>query len=197
MEKHLVPGSSNKYKNLLWRACRNSLPTKQNLVRRTILQNPNCDRCSLQAEDTLHALWSCTSLNEVWEGDRWNFRSRIHFADFKELCSWIFENGKPMDLFAIQVCSIWNQRNKLRLNHTCCLPKDLQQMAEESWNEVRRSNLRHNRFSSSSMPQTMWTTPTPNTYKINYDRALSNADYKSGIGVVVRDCRGEVIASLV
>ena len=99
----------NKYKNLLWRACRNALPSKQNLFRRTILQYPSCDRCSLQAEDTLHALWSWTGLNEVWDGDKWNFRSRVHFEDFKGLCNWIYENGKPLDLFAIQVWSIWNQ----------------------------------------------------------------------------------------
>ena len=99
---------------------------------RTILQNSSYDRCSLQAEDTLHSLWSYTGLNEVWECDRWNFRSRIHFADFKELCSWILENGKPMHLFAIQVWTIWNQRNKLRLNHSCCLTKELQKMAEDS-----------------------------------------------------------------
>ena len=48
------------------------------------------------------------------------------------------------------------------------------------------------------MSHTKWTAPAPNTYKINYDCALvSNADNKSGIGVVVRDCRGEVIQSLV
>ncbi|XP_075645493.1 uncharacterized protein LOC142616549 [Castanea sativa] len=186
-----------KYKNLLWHACRNSLPTKQNLVRRTIIQNPSCDRCSLQAEDTLHALWSCTSLNEVWEGDRWNFRARIHFADFKELCSWILENGKQLDLFAIQVWSIWNQRNKLRLNHSCHLTKELRKMAEESWNEIRRSNLRQNRFSSSSMHQNLWTAPAPDSYKINYDGALSIADNKFGIGIVVRSCHREVIASLI
>ena len=132
----------NKYKNMLWRACKNSLPTKQNLVRRTIIQNHNYDRCSLQAEDTLHALWSCTGLDEVWEGDTWNFRSTTHFADFKELCSWILENEKPMDRFAIQVWSIWNQRKKLRLNQTCCLTKDLQQMAKESFNKIWRCNLR-------------------------------------------------------
>ena len=155
----------NKYKNLLWRACKNALPSKQNLFRRTILQYPSCDHCSLQAEDTLHALWSCTGLNEVWDGDRWNFRSRVHFEDFKGLCSWIYENGKPLDLFAIQVWSIWNQRNKLRLNHTCCLTKDLQKMAEESWNEIRRSNLRFSRINLSSTPQTKWTAPTPDSIR--------------------------------
>ncbi|XP_075655226.1 uncharacterized protein LOC142625459 [Castanea sativa] len=191
----------NKYKNLLWRACRNSLPTKQNLVRRTIIQNPSCDRCSLQAkdtaEDTLHALWSCTSLNEVWVGDRWNFRSRFRFADFKELCKWVLENGKPLKLFAIQVWSIWNQRNKLRLNQPCCLTKELQKMAEDSWTEIRRHNLKLNRFSSSPTHQILWTAPTLDSYKINYDGALSTTDNKCGIGIVVRDCHGEVIASLI
>ena len=133
----------------------------------------------------------------MWEGDRWNFRSRVHFKDFKGLCNWIYENGKPLDLFAIQVWSIWNQRNKLRLNHTCCLTKDLQKMTEESWNEIRRSNLRSSRINSSSTSQTTWTAPAPDSYKINFDGALSNADNKSGIGVVVQDCQGEVIASLV
>ena len=61
----------------------------------------------------------------------------------------------------------------------------------------KRSNLRFSRINQSSTPQTKWTAPTPDSYKINYDGALSNADNKSGIGVVVRDCHGDVIASLV
>ena len=32
----------NKVKKLLWRACRNALPTKANLVRRTIIDDPLC-----------------------------------------------------------------------------------------------------------------------------------------------------------
>ena len=175
----------NKYKNLVWCACRNSLPTKQNLVQRTIIQNPSCDQCSLQAEDPLHTLWSYLGLDEVWEGDRWSFQLREQFANFKELCGWIIENGKLMDLFSIQVWSIWNQRNKLRINHACCLTKALQQSAEDSWNEIRRCNLKPDRISSK--PQINWIAPSPNTYKINYDGAISNADNKSRIGVIVRD----------
>ena len=91
----------NKYKNLVCCACRNSLPTKQNPIQRTIIQNPSYDQCSLQAEDPLHTLWSYSGLDEVWEGDRWSFQLREQFANFKELCGWIIENGKLMDLFAI------------------------------------------------------------------------------------------------
>ena len=100
-----------------------------------------------------------------------------------------------MELFVVQVWSIWNQCNKLRLNQSCCLTKDLQKMAVESWNEIRKSNLSFNRFSSSPTHHTVWTTPAPDSYKINYDGVLSSADNKSGIGIVVWDCHGEVIAS--
>ena len=46
----------NKIKNLVWRACRNSLPTKENLVRRTIINNPVCDRCKQVSKSSLQAL---------------------------------------------------------------------------------------------------------------------------------------------
>ena len=81
------------------------------------------------------------------------------------------------------------------MNQAFCLTKDLQQSAEESWNEIRRCNLEPDRIRSK--PRISWKAPSPNTYKINYHGAISNADNIFGIGVVVRDCRGEVIASLV
>uniref|UniRef100_A0A7N2L2W6 Uncharacterized protein n=1 Tax=Quercus lobata TaxID=97700 RepID=A0A7N2L2W6_QUELO len=43
LEEHLVPRSPNKFKNLVWRSCRKSLPTKQNLTQKTIKENPICD----------------------------------------------------------------------------------------------------------------------------------------------------------
>ena len=42
-----------------------------------------------------------------------------------------------------------------------------------------------------------WTTPPPNIYKINYDGAILNVDNKVGVGVVIQDCNGEVITSLI
>ena len=56
----------NKIKNLVWRACRNLLPTKENLVRRTIIENPTYDRCKHEPKSALHALWNCSKLVVVW-----------------------------------------------------------------------------------------------------------------------------------
>ena len=57
---------SNKVKNHVWRACRDSLPTKQNLMRCTIISNTLYDRCKELPETTLHAVWTCPKLDEVW-----------------------------------------------------------------------------------------------------------------------------------
>ncbi|XP_050280506.1 uncharacterized protein LOC126721501 [Quercus robur] len=119
------------------------------------------------AEDTLHALWGCSSLNVVWNDDRWSFRSREVFTDFKHLCGWLMENGKPLELFAIQ----------------------------ERWDEIRSVNPLPNPIKPEPKPK--WTAPPRNKYKVNYDAAISNAENKAGIGVVVRDYNGEVMASLI
>ena len=130
----------NKYKNILWHVCRESLPTKSNLNRKTIIPNPTCGRCASMAEDTLHALWGCSGLNVVWNDDRWSFRSREVFTDFKHLCGWLMENGKPLELFAIQVWCIWHQRNQSRLQQPCYVTKDLKLTAQEHWDEIRSVN---------------------------------------------------------
>ena len=66
---------AQKIKNFVWRACHNALPTKKELVRRTIIANPICDRCRIAVEDPLHALWSCSKVDIVWaDQSLWDFR---------------------------------------------------------------------------------------------------------------------------
>lgn len=72
--------SPNKVKNLICIACRNSLPTKQNLVRQTIIHVPNCDWCSVHLETALHALWSSKELDIVWENSE--FSNLRHWPNF-------------------------------------------------------------------------------------------------------------------
>ena len=107
----------NKVKNLLWCACRDALPTRANLVRRTIIDDPLCARCQDVHETPLHAFWLCKELDLVWDSsDSWSFRRRVHFLDFKELLSWIILQQRHTELFAWMVWTIWSQRNKVRLH---------------------------------------------------------------------------------
>ena len=106
-----------KVKNFIWRACRNAMPTKLALVRRTIISKPMCERCNSAEEDPIHALWSCSELDSVWSDQSlWSFRGRVGFVDFKESISWMIAEGKPLELFAVMAWMIWNQRNHVRLH---------------------------------------------------------------------------------
>jgi hypothetical protein len=53
-------------KLFLWKACRNVLATKENLLRRIIIYDPLCPICELENESVGHILWSCGSAKDVW-----------------------------------------------------------------------------------------------------------------------------------
>nr|POE67399.1 phenylalanine ammonia-lyase 1 [Quercus suber] len=58
----------SKIKHLLWRACKNILPTKLRLKARGIDVNEKCDLCG-KAESSGHALWSCNIAEAVWSDE--------------------------------------------------------------------------------------------------------------------------------
>ena len=92
--------SLNKVKNQLCQACKNSLPTKANLFRWTVVGNPMCERCNTAPETALHALWSCPILDEVWsDTSLWSYRRENAFADFKELVRWVLQNNVDAEMF--------------------------------------------------------------------------------------------------
>ena len=46
----------NKVKHLAWKACRDLLPIKTNLIRKKVITESYCDVCKLHQEDVVHAL---------------------------------------------------------------------------------------------------------------------------------------------
>nr|POE97077.1 hypothetical protein CFP56_23062 [Quercus suber] len=87
------------------------------LFRRTISTGSSCVRCHANSEDSKHALWSCPELDAVWADiELWSFRSSVQFMTFKELLSWLIKNNHQPELFAVTVWTVWNQRNRVRLN---------------------------------------------------------------------------------
>ena len=104
----------NTVRNLIWRACHNSLPSKCNLMRRTIISEQSCERCKGENEDVLHTVWSCKELDRVWGANTvWNFRNQRCFSNFSELLAWVFDHQRNPVLFAFTIWSIWHQRNQV------------------------------------------------------------------------------------
>nr|XP_023877746.1 uncharacterized protein LOC111990191 [Quercus suber] len=112
----------NKVKNFLWRACREALPLKMNLVRRKVIEEDVCNHCNLKAEDGFHALWDCSALSAIWETDiMWLFCRSKRFSNFYELTRFVLESDRRPELFALITWTIWFRRNQLRTSNKAFL----------------------------------------------------------------------------
>ena len=106
----------NKIKQLLWKACKNILPTKLHLKAHGVSKDGRCDMCRLE-ETSGHALWSCRMAEDVWCGTRLKlpyFQDPLRdFIDIvweiKERCARV-----NWELFATTVWGLWNNINQVR-----------------------------------------------------------------------------------
>ena len=103
----------SKIKNFLWRACRNALPMKENLVRCCVITDPTCTFCTSQAEDVLHAIWCCPNVSQVWDGDhQWQtWWGSLHWS-FSQLLSTVMESDCNTEVFAMIAWTLWFRRKK-------------------------------------------------------------------------------------
>ena len=60
----------SKIKHFVWRALRDSLPTKPNLRIRNIMVDETCSLCEEGTETVLHSLWYCKHAQVVWKSER-------------------------------------------------------------------------------------------------------------------------------
>lgn len=123
----------NKVRSLLWRACKNALPVKTNLVRRNVLAEDICDHCKQMPEDMIHAIWLCYGDLGVWESDlAWDFRHTKNFPKFLDLVQFIIDEGKDLAQFAMFIQTLWFRRNRLRVEDKPFPLSDVLPMAKES-----------------------------------------------------------------
>jgi hypothetical protein len=125
----------NAAKNFFWRACHNLLPTKDNLLRRKVVDDPNCPICKREPETVLHALWSCPAATDVWGCSKMVFQKcncdDTDFLTLAELFS--LKCGKENWVLFLQLArQIWMTRNKwvhdgIDKPRTCLLAHNLLQ----------------------------------------------------------------------
>ena len=103
----------NKVKTFTWRACTNSLPTMENLLKRKVVQSALCLNCKREPENVVHALWGCEKICQVWgrefDGLRTAHTQGLSFSDLFGLTTL---SPRGSELFIMIYWSIWNHRNK-------------------------------------------------------------------------------------
>ena len=186
----------NRVKTLLWRAISNALPTRANLVKRKVLTDPTCQACGLAPETSLHALWSCLKLSNVWA---------LHFnllkneasgsSSFRDVFQLCVEKSHPLDLFAMISYQIWFRRNRVRLGEVVEDLKLVNTLAKDALQEFQQANLAPLKSSpAQSIPK--WVPPPSGWVKANFDGAIFQDRDAAGLGIIIRNDYGLVMAAL-
>jgi hypothetical protein len=199
--KHLWSAQvPNTAKNFLWRACHNLLPTKDNLLRRKVVDDPRCPICEREPETGLHALWGCPAASDVWGCSSVVFQKCSYEGmDFLGLAELIlFKYGKENWSLFIQLArQIWMRRNKWVHDGIFIDPNTLLRETVKFMEEFKEVNKAQPSEANAENNNgvSKWKAPPPGWCKANWDASIDKNRGQLGIGVVVRDDKGLVIAA--
>ena len=172
----------NEVKHFAWQACSNALPAMVNLL---------C--CQV-----VHAVWSCKEAESVWSNLSWaNLSDSIHLGDFTNLISSFLQVSEAYkaEIFILTAWLLWNQRNVVHLSrpthplgHILSVAGD---MLQDFLNpQVALPVVDQIPISHQCCP------PDHPQFKANFNGGVFNSINAVGIGVVVRDVRGDVVGAL-
>ncbi|KAK9988203.1 hypothetical protein SO802_028442 [Lithocarpus litseifolius] len=160
-----------------------------------VINSPLCRNCGKDSETALHALWECDKIQECWGlGFNKLRKPQLHLVSFIDLVSVVSQHGENLELFTVLAWYIWCRRNKWQFNELCLPPEKLFDAAESTLKEFQHKPV--NRSEKSKPQPQRWSPPERGTYKVNYDGAYFPEEEEAGIGIVVRNELGQVMASL-
>ena len=108
-----------KIQMFMWRALKDSLPTKLNLKRRHILMDLVCELCQSTTEDILHVVWRCPQVQSAWAKEDWMGEIlKTEATELLDVWSRVSElkSPKALALFSTMCWAFWNRRNKLKVH---------------------------------------------------------------------------------
>jgi ribonuclease HI len=191
--------SPNVAKNFMWRACKNLLPTKDNLMRKRIIDEPLCPICMLEVETTFHAIWDCSASRDVWGASLRIFqKSTFPVSDFFLVAETMLDKGgvETFRLFSEIARRIWLRRNGWIYEGQFIHPNNIVQAAETAVHAYElATNAEEHKGAEQVERPVMWVKPDCDWAKVNVDAAIDKGSGRMGIGIILRDHDGNFLAA--
>jgi ribonuclease HI len=190
----------NVEKHFLWRACHDILPTRVNLCARKIITDPLCLLCEREPETAFHILWQCPSAGDVWgAGGKVFQKSSFKGPDFIQVVEEMLRKCDPEEFsqFVGIARRIWLRRNEVMHGGSFQHPNSIVKLAQQA-TEVYQS-LRNGRDVEptvfTEVIENVWKAPSPGWFKANWDAGIDKKNGRVGLGVIIRNHRGAMVAS--
>ncbi|GAU30587.1 hypothetical protein TSUD_392780 [Trifolium subterraneum] len=189
-----------KAKHLLWRICRECLPTRSQLWQHHVQCPINCELCNNADEDAWHALFDCAEVKSSWAVAGLNtvITTRLQScASVKEVIMDICSNESKeiAGRVAVLIWGIWNNRNQWLWNDE---RKDVTQLGAQAmhlWNEWYRAQRFNNSTATDEQfqQQNPWSPPRHGWLKCNVDAGTHNAGRIISGGWCIQNDGGQFI----
>ena len=121
-------------------------------------------------------------------------QASLQLNSFTDLVSAARNFEEDLELFTVIAWLVWSRRNKCHFKENCIPPEKIRDAADSVLKEFRGSQKTRS-VRVQRQPQ-RWVPPEPGNYKANYDGAYFAKEEAAGIGIVVRNELGQVMASL-
>jgi ribonuclease HI len=194
-------------KLFMWQACNDILPTNENLFKRKVLTEALCPICRSETESVGHALWSCPAAQDVWhECSNRIQKTPLKHTRFLDIFEGLLQRFEEVevDLFASVARQVWLRRNSWVFEGMFSSPVQVLQRATEQLQASTIATIplkQHEQppdMSYCSRPQRVlqkWRKPSAHFLKCNWDAALDVGRQLMGIGLLIRDHEGTVVAA--
>ena len=134
-------------------------------------------------------------MKEIWlPCFSWVRAEYLNISEVQELINLVGMQKQRLELFAVVAWFVWNHKNKLWLKEPSL---DKSKIFSAATQYLSKFKLKFPMKVAKSLAiKTKWSPPLGESYKTNYDWAVFEDSGEAGIGVVVRNANGEVIAAL-
>jgi hypothetical protein len=182
-------------KNFVWKVGNELLSMKANLYKKHITP----PICLQEFDDVFHILWSCKSSMAVWQECEKKFQKlAVGLGDGHYLLEFLMLKLEGEELLFALVLSrlIWLRRNDVVFGRHFTAPGRLVKEAIALVQEFQGAT------ESLEVPKGLgansvvkWVPPPCSYIKINWDTAINPGMTRTGVGVLIRDDKGELIAA--
>ncbi|KAF5463104.1 hypothetical protein F2P56_019046, partial [Juglans regia] len=181
----------NKIKIFAWRACKDGLPTKENLLKKHVPIDGRWSIYNVEREDLYHALVSCVDLKITWP-DYLPDLVIDNFSNVFYVALAIF-GAKKYDMLATFFALMWGfwyRRNKWFHEQVTLIPQQAAAHASSLLKSYREA-LKLSRKQLRDVCK--WEPPYPDMLKLNVDGAVFSEMGKARIGAILRNSASSVL----
>jgi hypothetical protein len=190
-----------KVKHLLWRICRDCLPTRVRLRSRGVQCPEECPLCLSHDEDEWHLFFNCGAIRDAWNAMELShiIQPRLHmFTNPKDLIFDICmqEPDFTASRTATLMWFIWQNRNNIVWNDGNFNAHQLGVQAATFWNQwavvngLLEEHQQRDQPNAAAASVVQWQQPPHGCLKCNVDASFFTEAASTGCGWVLRDYRG-------